>query len=63
MLLHIFCRFPGNFIVKTTFEEFEEICKQIHKEHENQYINEKEIIDSNDDYLRIFQLRNMFLNI
>ena len=26
------CRFPGIVIEKTTFEEFEEICVQIHKE-------------------------------
>ena len=47
-----------------TFEEFEEICEQIHKEWEIQYKDEKEIIDSNIiDLLRKFQLRNMFLNI
>ena len=27
----IFCRFSGIFIWKTTFEEFEEICEQIHR--------------------------------
>jgi len=37
----------------TTFEEFEEI----------HYNDEKEIIDSNIDLLRKFQLKNVFLNI
>ena len=27
-----FCGFPGIFIEKTTFEEFEDICEQIYKE-------------------------------
>ena len=41
MFINILCRFPGIFIEKTTFEEFEEICEQIHKEYEIQYNNEK----------------------
>jgi len=41
------------FIEMTTFEEFEEI----------HYNDEKEIIDSNIDLLRKFQLKNVFLNI
>ena len=32
MLKTIFCRFPGGFNEKTTFEAFEEICEQIHEE-------------------------------
>jgi len=36
-------------IEKTTFEEFEEICEQIHKEYEIQYNDEKEILNSNID--------------
>ena len=46
-----------------TFEEFEEICEQIHKEKEIQYNDEKEIIDSNIDLLRKFQLRNMLISL
>jgi len=30
-----------NFIEKTTFEKFEEICEQIHKAQEIQYNDEK----------------------
>ena len=37
----IFCRFPGIISEKTTVEEFEEICEQIHKKKENQYNDEK----------------------
>ena len=51
MFINILCRFPGIFIEKTTFEEFEEICEQIHKEYENQYNDEKQTIDSNIDLL------------
>ena len=32
MLTIVFRRFPGIIIEKTTFEEFEEICEQIHEE-------------------------------
>ena len=31
------------------FEEFKEVCEQIHKELENQYNDEKETIASNID--------------
>ena len=47
MFKTILCRFPGFFNQKTTFEECEEICKQIHIEEETQYNDEKETIDSN----------------
>ena len=63
LFTHIFCRFTGIFIEKTTFEELEEICEQIHKEKGIQWNNGKEIIDSNIDLLRKFQLKNMFQNI
>ena len=46
MFITILRRFPGMFNEKTTFEEFEKICEQIYKEKENQYNDEKEIIDS-----------------
>ena len=32
MFKTVFCRFPGIVSEKTTFEEFEEIYEQIHKE-------------------------------
>ena len=32
LFTNIFCRFLGIFIEKTTFEEFEESCGEIHKE-------------------------------
>ena len=32
LFTNIFWRFPGIFIEKTTFEEYDEICEQIHKE-------------------------------
>jgi len=54
LFTNIFCRNPEIFIENTTFEEFEEICEQI-QEKEIQY-DEKEIIDSNSDLLRKFQL-------
>ena len=38
---------------KTTFEEFVEICEQIHRNEEIQYNDENEIIDSNIDLLTI----------
>jgi len=41
LITKIFCRFSGIFIKKTTFEEFEEICEQIHREQEIQYNDEK----------------------
>ena len=44
---NLFCIFPGIFIKNTTFEEFEEFSKQIHKGLEIHYNDEKEIIDSN----------------
>ena len=49
MFLNILCQFPGIVIEKTTFEEFEEICEQIHKKYEIQFNDEKEIIESNID--------------
>ena len=32
LFTNIFCRFSGNFIEKTTFEKFVDICEQIRKE-------------------------------
>ena len=32
LFTNIFSRFNGIFIEKTTFEEFEEICEQVHKD-------------------------------
>ena len=58
-----FCRFPGIFTKRIYLKNLEEICKQIHKEYDIQYNDEKEIIDSNINFFRKFQLRNMFLNI
>ena len=55
--------FLGFFIKNTTFWEFEVTWKQIHKEKETQYNDEKEIIDSNIDLLKKFQIRNRFLKI
>ena len=45
LITKIFRRFSGIFKKKTTFEEFEEICEQIHSEQEIQY---------NDDLLTNF---------
>ena len=59
----MFTKFSEIFIEMMTFEEFEEICEQIHKEKEIQYNDEKEIIDSNIDLLRKFQLRNMLISL
>ena len=39
------------FLLKPTFEEFEEICEQICKEKEIQYNDETKMIDSNIDLL------------
>jgi len=50
MFKTIFSRFPGIFIEKTTFKEFEQICEQIDNEEENQYNDKKETIDFNIDY-------------
>ena len=47
LFTNIFCRFPGIFIEKTTFEVFVESCEQIHKNEEIQCNDGKEIIDSN----------------
>jgi len=46
--------FAGIFIEKTRFEEFEEICEQIHKVLEIQYYDKKEINNSNIDLMRKF---------
>ena len=48
---HYSQRFSGIIIEKTKIEEFEEICEQI-QEKEIQYIDEKEIFDSNFALLR-----------
>ena len=52
----IFCRYFRILIEKTTFEEFVEICEQIHRELEIQYNDENEIIDSSIDLLTNFFL-------
>ena len=58
-----FCRFPGIFTKRIHLKNLKEICEQNHEEYDIQYNDEKEIIDSNINFLRKFQLRNMFLNI
>jgi len=54
MFTNIVRRFPGIFIEKTKFIEFEEIWEQILKEYEIQYNDENEIIDTNIDSLTNF---------
>ena len=54
MFTKISCRFSGMFIEKAIFEEFKEICEQIHKDYGIQFNDEKEIIDSKIDFLRKF---------
>ena len=58
LLTNIFCIFPVIFIEKATFKSTNKFIK-----NKTQYNDEKEIIDSNIDLLRKFQLRNIFLNI
>ena len=48
MFKTLFCRFPGIFNKKTTFKEF----KEIHKEYEIQYNDEKGTIYSNINLLK-----------
>jgi len=50
----MFCRFSVIFNEKTTFEEFVEICEQIHRELEFQYNDENKIVDSNIDLFTNF---------
>ena len=54
MFTNIVRRFPGIFIEKRKFIEFEEIYEQILKEYEIQYNDENEIIDTNIDSLTNF---------
>ena len=56
--------FSADFLefIENTCDEFEEICHQILNK-KIQFNDENEIIDSNFDLLRKFQLKNMFLNI
>jgi len=56
MLINIFCRFSGLFIEKTTLEEFEEICEQIHKELRIQYNDVLDLIKSHTQIQLRFSL-------